>query len=234
MPRQARVAPGAFVYHALNRAVARLPLFRKEADYTAFEQLLCQAQTRHPTRILAWCLMPNHWHFVLWPRADGELTAFVRWLAHTHAMRWHVAHRTVGCGHLYQGRFKSLPVQDDAHFLTVCRYVERNALTANLVSRAEEWRWGSLCVRHNGSRELQALLTELPLARPRNWVAAVNTPLSPRELEALRLCVARSRPFGDEAWQARTATRLGLLHTLRAEGRPRKKPVAETSSHGDN
>ena len=64
MARQARAAPGGFVYHVLNRAVARLPLFRKDADYAAFEQLLCQAQARQPTRILAWCLMPNHWHFV--------------------------------------------------------------------------------------------------------------------------------------------------------------------------
>jgi len=234
MARQARAAPGGFVYHVLNRAVARLPLFRKEADYAAFEQLLCQAQARHPTRILAWCLMPNHWHFVLWPRADGELTAFVRWLAHTHAMRWHVAHRTVGCGHLYQGRFKSLPVQDDAHFLTVCRYVERNALTAGLVSRAEQWRWGSLWVRRSGSRELRALLSEWPLARPRNWVPAVNTPLPGKELEKLRLCVRRNRPYGDEAWQQRTAARLGLPHTLRAEGRPRKELAGERAGHGGN
>ena len=84
-------------------------------------------------RILAWCLMRNHWHFVVWPREEGEVTAHFRWLAHTHAMRWHVAHGTVGRGHLYQGRFKSFPVEEDEHFLTVCRYVERNALTAGVV-----------------------------------------------------------------------------------------------------
>jgi putative transposase len=223
MPRVARVAPGGWVYHVLNRAVARRPLFRREPDYAAFEEVLGEAYQRHPTRILAWCLMPNHWHFVLWPRADGELTAFLRWLAHTHAMRWQVAHGTVGWGHVYQGRFKSFPVQTDEHVLTVCRYVERNALTAGLVPRAEAWRWGSLWVRRSGGRELRGLLSEGPVDWPRNWVPEVNTPLSPKEVEAVRLCVTRGRPLGSEAWQARTAARLGLAHTLRPEGRPRKE-----------
>lgn len=105
VPRKARCTPGGLVYHVLNRAVAGLPLFRKEADYAAFEQIMIEAQERHPTRLLAWCLMKNHWHFVVWPRKDDELTALMRWLAHTHAMRWHVSHNTVGSGHLYQGRF---------------------------------------------------------------------------------------------------------------------------------
>jgi putative transposase len=99
------------VYHVLNRAVARLPLFEKVADYEAFERVLAEAHQRHPMRILAYAVMPNHWHFVLWPRADGELTAFLRWMTHTHTMRWHASHQTVGTGHLYQGRFKAFPVQ---------------------------------------------------------------------------------------------------------------------------
>ena len=78
------------------------------------------------SRILAWCAMRTHWHFVVWPQEEGEVTAYFRWLSHTHAMRWHVAHNTVGRGHLYQGRFKSFPVEEDEHFLTVCRYVERS------------------------------------------------------------------------------------------------------------
>jgi len=105
MPRQARVAPGGLIYHVLNRAVARLPLLQKPEDYAAFEWVLGEAWQRHPIRLLAYCLMPNHWHMVLWPRADGQLTAFVRWLTHTHTMRWHTHYHTIGTGHLYQGRF---------------------------------------------------------------------------------------------------------------------------------
>lgn len=227
MPRQARVAPGGLVYHVLNRAVARLPLFRKEADFAAFERVMLEAQERHPTRILAWCLMRTHWHFVIWPRRDGELTAFLRWLTHTHVMRWHVAHKTVGCGSLYQGRFKSLPIQKDAHFLTVCRYVERNALTAGAVDRAEDWRWGSLWARGQGNADLRALLSDWPVDQPRDWVGAVNRAISAKEWERLEVCMKRGRPFGSETWQHRTANRLGLTASLRSEGRPRKTKAVE-------
>src|SRR3954469_17537484 len=89
MARQPRVAPGGYVYHALNRAVARLSLFEKEGDYQAFERVLGLALEKHPIRLLGYCVMPNHWHFVLWPRTGNELTAFLRWLTHTHTMRWH-------------------------------------------------------------------------------------------------------------------------------------------------
>ena len=79
MPRTARNAPGGLVYHVLNRAVARLPLFEKDGDYEAFERVLALAMEKHPTRLLAYCLMPNHWHMVLWPRADGELSRHPLW-----------------------------------------------------------------------------------------------------------------------------------------------------------
>ncbi|MCC6681687.1 MAG: transposase [Phycisphaeraceae bacterium] len=221
MPRRPRVTPGGFVYHVLNRTVAGLPLFRKEADYEAFERIMIEAHERHPLRILAWCLMPNHWHFVVWPRAEGQVTAHFRWLTHTHAMRWHVAHNTVGRGHLYQGRFKSFPIQLDEHFFTACRYVERNALKAGVVNRAEQWRWGSLWARRQGHEQLQGILSDWPIERPRHWMALVNQPMTQEEAERFQMCMARSRPYGEETWQNRQARRLGLLHTLRREGRPK-------------
>ncbi len=227
MARKARVAPGGLVYHVLNRDGARLPPFRKEADFEAFERVMVEAQERHPTRILAWCLMRNHWHFVLWPKEDEELTAFVRWLSHTHVMRWHVAHGTVGGGHLYQGRFKSFPVQRDSHFLTVCRYVERNARTAGVVKRAEDWQFGSLWVREHGRDKLRALLSGWPVDRPRDWVRQVNEPLTEKEREAIQAGIARGRPYGDDGWRRRTVGTLGLEHTMRPEGRPRNHPKTE-------
>jgi putative transposase len=231
MPRRARVTPGGLVYHVLNRTVAGLPLFRKEADFEAFERIMIESHQRHPTRILAWCLMRNHWHFLLWPREEGEVTAFMRWLAHTHAMRWHVAHGTVGRGHLYQGRFKSFPIQEDEHFLTACRYVERNALTAGLVDRAEAWRWGSLWARRHGNDLLQAILSDWPMERPSNWIKLVNEPLTEKEVERFRTSIARNRPYGNEAWQDEQAKRLGLSHTMRSEGRPK---IAGRPQHRKN
>ncbi len=211
------------MYHVLNRSVAGLPLFRKEGDFEAFERIMIEAHALHPLRILAWCAMRTHWHFVVWPQEQGQVTAYFRWLSHTHAMRWHVAHNTVGRGHLYQGRFKSFPVEKDGHFLTVCRYVERNALTANVVRRAEDWRWGSLWARRQGSEELRAILSDWPLARPRDWMRLVNEVMSETELEKLRACIARNRPYGGEFWQADVARKLGLSPTLPNEGRPKGK-----------
>ena len=111
MARKPRFAPGGLVYHVLNRSAGRSILFRRDGDFEAFERLLVEAHRRVPLRLLSYCVMGNHWHFVTWPERDGQLTEFFRWLAHTHAMRWRVAHHTVGYGHLYQGRFKSFPVQ---------------------------------------------------------------------------------------------------------------------------
>lgn len=146
------------MYHALIRAVARLPLFQKDADYIAFLQVMHDALERHPTRLLAFCLMPNHWHMVLGPRADDELTRFLRWLTHTYTMRWHAHYHTSGTGHVYQGRFKAFPVETNEYYYTVMRYVERNALRANLVERAEAGRWGSLWGRESGDAATGALL----------------------------------------------------------------------------
>ena len=225
MPRVARIAPGGLAYHVLNRSVARLPLFQKPADFDAFERVLVETHDRQPMRILAYCLMPNHWHFVLWPRRDGELTDFMRWLTHTHTMRWHAHYHTSGTGHLYQGRFKAFPVETDEYFYSVLRYVERNALRANLVERAEDWHWSSLWRRESGDADAQALLSAWPLACPRNWLSTVNAPETESELRALRTAVRRSSPLGNPAWQRRIARRMGMEHALRPRGRPPKEPV---------
>jgi len=222
MPRRRRQTPGGFVYHVLNRAVARLPLFEKPADYAAFLRVLAEALHECPMRILSFILMPNHWHFVLWPERDGELSAFCRWLAHTHAMRWHAHYHTSGTGHIYQGRFKAFAIETDDHFYTVCRYVERNALRANLAQRAEHWRWSSLWRRIHGDAESGSFLSAWPLPVPQNWVDLVNAPQTVAELEALRRSVQRGCPFGSPDWQKQTAAGLGLNHTLRPPGRPRK------------
>src|SRR5437870_4084588 len=230
MPRRPRIAPGGLVYHVLNRGVARLPLFEKPADYDAFLRVVAAAQGRCPMRILAFALMPNHWHFVVWPEGDGDLTTFFRWLTHTHTMRWHAHYHTAGTGHLYQGRFKSFPIEGDAHADAVCRYVERNALRAKLVKRAENWRWSSLWRRVHGDEQPARLLAPGPRTLPDDWVERVNQPQGAAELEALRQSVRRGSPFGSARWQKHVAVRLGLIHTLRPPGRPKKSTEPEASS----
>ena len=222
MPRRPRLAAGGIVYHVLNRRAGRLPLFTKRADYAAFERVLREAYEATRVRITAYCLMPTHWHLVLWPRADAELSEVMQWITVTHTQRWHAQRHTAGLGPVYQGRFKSFPVQTDEHFLMVARYVERNALRAGLVKRAEDWRSGSLWVREYADANQQAWLSAWPVERPRNWRAWVNRAERTSALEALRTSVQRGRPFGAEGWQRRMAKRLGLESTLRPRGRPRK------------
>lgn len=221
MPRRPRLAAGDLAYHVLNRRVGRLPLFKTPSDYAAFEQILAEAQAQTRLRIAAYCLMPTHWHLLLWPRHDGELSDVLRWITVTHTQRWHAHHQTAGTGPVYQGRFKSFPVQSDEHFLTVARYVERNALRAELVSRAEEWRWSSLWRRTQRDPALSAWLSNWPVERPRDWVARVNRPDTLSELEELRVCAQRGRPFGEDRWVQRMAKRFDLESTLRPRGRPK-------------
>ena len=220
MPRRPRLATGNYVFHVLNRAVARDVLFQTDDDYLAFLKVMEQARARIQCRLLSFCLMPNHWHLVLWPKGDSDLSEYMRWLTVTHTQRWHSYHGTSGTGPIYQGRFKSFPIQADEHFLTVCRYVERNALSAQLVSCAENWRWGSLWQRRNQPGDVS--LDRWPIETPRNWRALVNQALSSREQASVRNAISRSRPLGSDTWVHRTARKLNLESTLRPRGRPRK------------
>jgi putative transposase len=219
MPRIARIAPGGIVYHVLNRANGRLRIFKKDPDFIAFENAMKLAFERVPIRILDWCIMSNHWHLVLWPEKDGELSAFVRHLTMTHAQRWKHAHNAVGHGHLYQGRFKSFPVEQDQHLLTVLRYVERNPVREGIVDKAQDWRWGSSHVRKSPKHHLSPLLAEWPVDRPTNWNRIVNQPQTTAEETVLKLHIARGRPFGTTEWTQRTVRTLKLQSTLRNPGR---------------
>ena len=225
MPRAPRAAVGGLVYHVLNRANAGMTIFQADEDYAFFEEILDAARRRTGTRLLAYCLMPNHWHLVLWPRRDGELSEFMRWLTLTHTQRWHAQRDSAGMGHVYQGRFKSFPIQSDEHLFTVCRYVERNALRAGLVRTAETWRWCSLWRRGHGDQAARELLSDWPVAPPRGWRRLVNEPQTGAELAAVREAVQRGRPYGGPTWLRRTVAKLGLEATIRPRGRPRKRPA---------
>jgi putative transposase len=219
MARRMRCSDAGYVYHVLNRAVGRAKLFDKPADYAAFEKVLRQAWERTGMRLLSYIAMPNHWHLVVWPSEDGVLSTYLQWLTVTHVRRWHAHHQTQGTGPIYQGRFKSFPVQEDDHYFTLCRYVERNALRAHLVERAENWRWSSLWHRCQATQV--PWLSEGPLPLSRDWCVHVNKAQSERELEALRRSVLRGAPYGDALWQQRTAVALCLESSLRAPGRPK-------------
>ena len=222
MPRANRGDEAGMVYHAVNRGNARQRVFHDPADYRAFLDLLAPACERHPLRVLAACLMPNHVHLVLWPREAGQAGRFMQWLFTSHVRRHHRRYPGRGGGHVWQGRFKSFPVQAEPDALhAVVRYVERNPLRAGLVESAGGWPWGSLPSRRPGAPRpawLAAWPEDAP--EPGDWAALVDAPQTEAELAALRRSVARGSPYGGDAWRAAAAARLNLASTLRPRGRP--------------
>jgi len=216
MGRNRRNPPGGYVYHVLNRANRRQTLFANHNDYEGFLQVVRETLIRHPIRILDYCIMPNHWHFMIWPEKNGQLAAFMHYLTATHATRWNIAHGLGGTGHVYQGGYKYFPVETDDHYFRAKRYVVRNALRACLVERAEHWRWSSLWLPAHFA------LCEGPLAVGSDWLNWVNEAPSDEELASLRRAVHRGSPFGNPDWQEQVALELDLMSTLRRRGRPSK------------
>jgi putative transposase len=208
MPRRPRTTSADLVYHVMNRAVKKSTLFENSRDFAAFEQVLAEGLRRVTIRLLAYCIMPNHWHLLLWPRRSPDLSQFLHWVTATHAHRWHASHGTTGTGAVYQGRFKAVPVQNDHHLWWVWRYVERNPVRAGLVTRAEAWRWSSLWHRCSNCPEIT--LDEGPSWRTTNWTDYVNEPQSDAELARFRALAVRNLPFGSTQWQAWVTRELGL------------------------
>ena len=219
MPRIIRVDIKDELYHVINRANARLPIFFNEKDYELFEAVLELAKEKFDMRILAYCLMPNHFHLILHPRQDGDLQKFMQWLTLTHTQRWHSQNKTIGTGHLYQGRYKSFLIQKDDHLLTVIRYVERNPLRAKLVTNTKNWNFSSLSRRLSGSELKKALLSKWPIDEPKNYLNFVNTPMTSEETDAIRYSVNRGKPFGRDGWSDKIIRKYGLVATVRSRGR---------------
>ncbi|SLM49791.1 conserved protein of unknown function [Nitrospira japonica] len=219
MPRIPRGQVGGYAYHVLNRGNGGTAVFHKDGDYSAFFALLARAREKFPVKVLSVCVMPNHFHVVVQPAAEAVLSSSMQWWMTSHVRRYHRHYRTHG--HVWQGRFKSFPIQQDAHLLTVMRYVLRNPVRSGLADCVMDWPWSSL--------RFPQLSDPIPIETPKNWLEWIDQPLFEHELTKLRLCVNRQQRFGEEAWQTATAAALGLESTLRRRGRPsktaEKKPV---------
>lgn len=207
MPRIPRGQQGGYAYHVINRGNGRATVFHKSQDYEAFLSLLNEAKRRHPVKLFGFSLMPNHFHFVMEPAHENALSQFMQWLLTSHVRRYHKHYGS--SGHIWQGRFKSFPVQRDEHSIMVLRYVLQNPVRAGLSSTPQEWRWSSL------------RRPQLIDACPVNDEAPFAEPIEEHQLTTIRECLNRQRPFGRKDWQSEVATRFGLTSTLRPHGRPR-------------
>ncbi len=204
MPRRHLPGLDGLVFHVMNRAIEGVTLFEHPTQYDAFTRVLAEAGRRHATRLLAYCVMPNHWHLVVQPAVDRVLSEYMQWLTTTHAQRWRRASCTRGRGAVYQGRFRWVPVEQDLHFLRLCLYVERNPVRAKITTRGEQWRWSSAWQRDRKSCA-GPTLAEWPVTRPAEWNDLLHEGSSPAATESIRECVRRGRPFGSADWCSRTS-----------------------------
>jgi putative transposase len=219
MPRALRTICANACYHVVNRANHRARVFHSPADYDTFIGCMLEAHERVTLPLLAVCLMPNHVHLVVRPLQDNDLARWTSWVFTTFVRRHHQKYGSTG--RLWQGRYKASLIQQDEHLLTVLRYVERNALTAALVKRAEDWRWGSLNWRRRHDAPLE--MAPAPFKLPSYWVDYVNLPMTSAELSAVRECVRRQRPFGSPTWVEESVRQHGVTQSLAPIGRPRRK-----------
>jgi putative transposase len=234
MPRIARGSVGGVCCHVINRGNARQTVFHNRQDYAGFLELIGLACQRAAVRVVGCCLMPNHLHLVLWPTEDGDLSRWMQWLMTSHVRRHH--RRYGSSGHVWQGRFKSFPIQlrrpsaaeraggvlqHADPVLDVLRYVERNPLRAALVNAAQEWQWSSLYWWVNPTAAPPWWQRDA-LWRPDDWMERVNKPQNQEELAALSTCLQRGRPYGSETWVSRAVSNWNLESTVRPRGRPRK------------
>ena len=174
MPRPPRSFPNGIPQHVVNRGNRRATVFSCDADYLGFLAAMAHAAESTTVRVIVYCLMPNHWHLVLWPFNGREISRYVQLLMNDHIHDLQSRHGTTGTGHIYQGRFKNREILTEGQFINVCRYVEANPLRAGLVDRAETWRWSSLTTA--GPADGINLLSDWPFPRPRGWLTEVNRP----------------------------------------------------------
>ena len=222
MGRPPRIDIGGYVYHVLNRANARTAIFTNDNEYLEFEAIIFEAVEKYKMRLVSYCLMPNHFHLVLYPEIDGKIAPFMQWITLTHTQRWHARTKTIGYGHLYQGRYKSFMVETDFHLWTLLAYVERNPLRAKLVTDPMNWKWSSYFKRAMGTTEQKKLLATTSVTWPTNYNQLMVQPEPELELLAIRNSIKRGTPYGGESWIGEMLQKFDLEVTTNKRGRPFK------------
>jgi putative transposase len=198
MARSCRQRAPECVHHVVNRGNRKAAIFHKPGDYKAFLRVLAEATAKFGMRVIAFCIMRNHWHLVLWPTREVPISAYMHWLTSTHVRRYHMHYDLVGTGHLYQDRYRNDVCTDARGVLAVINYVEGNALAAGIVRQAQDWKWSSMRVRLEG--DPGKLLSEGPLPLPSNWIEFVNENTARKDAAAAKPQNRRRfRTFGGSA-----------------------------------
>ncbi len=224
MGRPPRISLGGYVYHVVCRGLQPKGIFRSNDDYEEFVTVLAEAVERFEPRVLSYCALPKHWHLVLTPRRDGDLSKLIAWMTVTHSARWHTHPRRASTGGLYERRFRSFPVQDDASLLEVMRFIESHPKRSSYCDSVLDWKWSSAYRRSMAAstdKPMDTIVSSPPLALPGDWPRVLDEELPNEILSKVIRSIERGCPFGDDAWIVRTAKKMALESTIRPRGRPK-------------
>jgi putative transposase len=195
------------VFHVMNRSAKQLPLFESHTEYQRFVDVLVEAEDRHDMRLVEYCLMPNHFHLLLWPERDDDLARYLRWVTGVHGQRWRRDRETQGKGAVYQGRYRWVAVQDDVHLDAVRRYIVQNPVRAGLVRDVSLWPWSSAAEIVLGQRPTLTTMSP-PTSQPPNQLLD----------DAVARCITDSlsarRAFGSAQWRYSLAVEMWLADAL--------------------
>ena len=212
--------------HVLNRGAKKGTIFHQDIDNVDFLELLADAAERYPIDLIAFSLMKTHFHLIVKARSGGSVSAYMQWLMNAHIRQYRRRYSGVGEGHIYQGRYRNIPLPGYDDLVRVTRYVEANALTAGLVERAEEHRWCSLATVVTPSG--RTLVSADAFPRPATWLDYVNGGMTKEEQLKIEYAIDHGLPLERVA-----VTEVGPVSITRAGRPPRVKRWLPRIIHPD-
>ena len=219
MARLARVVVPGVPHHLTQRGNRREDVFFGDVGRECFLALLAKYARQHSLGLWAYCLMSNHVHLIVVPQDVHGLGRAMRAVNAAYAR--YVNERQGLCGHLWQGRFFSCPL-DVAHQWSAVRYVERNPVRAKIVLRAEDYAWSSAAA-HCGLRGDPLLSGDLERAdHVGDWSASLRDE-DETELAAIRRHTRTGRPLGPDEFVRRVGSMLGRSLARSRPGPKRKR-----------
>jgi putative transposase len=223
MPRTARVIVPNLPHHIVHPGHNRKAVFLEEHDYFCYLQMLAQWKRALGVQVHAWCLMTNHVHLVLNPGDNPESIGLL--MKRLAGRQTRYANKQEGrTGSLWDGRYKSSPIQLDSYLLQCCRYVELNPVKAAMVAKAEYYPWSSY--RHKIGLQSSLLLDPDPcylsLSRPaQQYREFVEQGIPEGEQHLIQQRVQQNGLTGNSAFVDEVELRVGIRIEYRARGRPR-------------
>lgn len=229
MPRKARVVVPDTPHHIVQRGHNHQTVFAHDDDYQYYLGNLFEWKTKFGCKVYAWCLMTNHIHLIIQSGTETEgLSKLMKRLAGRQTRYVNRLERRTGS--LWEGRFKSSPIETNTYLLACSRYIELNPVRARMVASPEDYRWSSYRMK-SGLQEQKGLdldgcylalgsTSEKCAERYKAWV---ETGVSESEIRLIRESLQYGHPTGSQRFAEEIEQKLDIRLSLNKPGRPRKR-----------